>query len=559
METILEKIIEKHSFENLKEDLATIREKNYDIYIGFLGEFSSGKSSLINAIIDKKVLPAMEKPTSKNIVEVSFSDKDSIQYFLRTENGLTEISPLEFGDYALGRKNGTISLIAPRQPLFRENVILIDTPGLQSMDKMDEDITFGYLPFLDAALICIDVNYGSLTASIIDFLKKPEVSPFLDNVFFAITRAGDKKKEGLEKIKKNIQHQLSDLFIELKTPDRNIESRVFCVDSIDILSGDSLQTKQELTNAFEKNIFVRHKKFMKDKYHKELKTLSQDLILVLEDLKNNLKLDETDILQKEKELESDIQKVFNEKKLIEERLEKLHSNLETSFENISKRYSASIIGQTEPDIQSISSTLVHEINQVVESNIQTFFDRVQISGLSPNIDGVFNTMDTIQKVSEGCKKVGNFALTAWLIPGGAILGNAAQGAGGAFVGKQAAKQAAKQAVKNTGRLFLHKTLSALNEINPVEHLGNFATKIISKSVIEKKMTLELQQFIDQLVGVVEVHIEQEYHEPIRSKIENLQNNLDEAKSLKKSNRQKFDAKYSEVEDDILTLKKALKA
>jgi len=365
------------------------------------------------------------------------------------------------------------------------------------------------------------------------------------------------------KIKKNIQHQLKGLFIELKTLDRDIESRVFCVDSIDILSGDSLQTKQELTHAFEKNIFARHKKIMEDKYHKELKTLSQDVILVLEDLKSNLKLDETDILQKEKELESDIQKVFNEKKLIEERLEKLHSNLETSFENISKRYSASIIGQTEPDEQSISNALVHEINQVVESNIQTFFDRIKISGLSPNIDGVFNTMSTIQKVSEGCKKSVNFAMVAWLIPGGAILGNAAQGAGGAIVAKQAAKQAAKQvakqAAKNTGGLLLHKALYALNEINPVEHVGNFATKIISKSVIEKKMTSELQQFIDQLISVVEVNVEQEYHEPIRSKIENLQKNLAEAKSLKKSSREKFDEKFSEIDDDILTLKKALNA
>jgi len=33
MDTILEKIIEKHSFENFKEDLAKIRQKNYDIYI----------------------------------------------------------------------------------------------------------------------------------------------------------------------------------------------------------------------------------------------------------------------------------------------------------------------------------------------------------------------------------------------------------------------------------------------------------------------------------------------------------------------------------------------
>ncbi|EDP73730.1 dynamin family protein, partial [Hydrogenivirga sp. 128-5-R1-1] len=47
---------------NLKKDLS--------ISIAFLGEFSSGKSSLINALLGKKILPAMDEPTTAAIVEV---------------------------------------------------------------------------------------------------------------------------------------------------------------------------------------------------------------------------------------------------------------------------------------------------------------------------------------------------------------------------------------------------------------------------------------------------------------------------------------------------------
>ena len=59
MSTLLE-IVQKYNLKEIEERINDIETENFDINIAFLGEFSSGKSSLINSLLDRKVLPTRD-------------------------------------------------------------------------------------------------------------------------------------------------------------------------------------------------------------------------------------------------------------------------------------------------------------------------------------------------------------------------------------------------------------------------------------------------------------------------------------------------------------------
>ena len=78
------------------------------IEIGFLGEFSSGKSSLINSLLDRNLLSINSLPTTKTVVEINFSNKD--EFFKKDGDTISEISEDEFAN--LQTKDGKFHLIA---------------------------------------------------------------------------------------------------------------------------------------------------------------------------------------------------------------------------------------------------------------------------------------------------------------------------------------------------------------------------------------------------------------------------------------------------------------
>ncbi|EIM74580.1 GTP-binding protein HSR1-related protein [Nitritalea halalkaliphila LW7] len=46
---ILQEVVEKYGLTSIQEELQLLTEDRLDIKVAFLGEFSSGKSSLVNA------------------------------------------------------------------------------------------------------------------------------------------------------------------------------------------------------------------------------------------------------------------------------------------------------------------------------------------------------------------------------------------------------------------------------------------------------------------------------------------------------------------------------
>ncbi|TDJ82125.1 dynamin family protein [Campylobacter volucris] len=140
------------NLEFLKEIDEIIFSYKRPINIAIIGQFSSGKSTLLNLILQKECLPT-------GVVPVTFKPtflRYAKNYFLRVEyeDGSDEIVDIEELCKFIDQRNEikptkSLHLFAPIELL--KNITLIDTPGLNAND-IDTLTTFKELSFMHSAI-----------------------------------------------------------------------------------------------------------------------------------------------------------------------------------------------------------------------------------------------------------------------------------------------------------------------------------------------------------------------------------------------------------------------
>ena len=74
-----------------KEIIEDLKNRNKNNSVGLLGEFSSGKSTLINALLKKPILPSQEISTTGAITKIIHGDKEKVQIKLKNRKSILEI------------------------------------------------------------------------------------------------------------------------------------------------------------------------------------------------------------------------------------------------------------------------------------------------------------------------------------------------------------------------------------------------------------------------------------------------------------------------------------
>ena len=132
-----------------------------DSYVVFLGETSSGKSSIINGLLGNPVLPMKANPTTATITEIELSNAVQCdEYYAINKNATIEkinydlfLQLSELPDDNIER----LKVIRAAGNNDLENLRIFDTPGYGSIVAEHEEVLKDFLPNSD--IIVYTVNY----------------------------------------------------------------------------------------------------------------------------------------------------------------------------------------------------------------------------------------------------------------------------------------------------------------------------------------------------------------------------------------------------------------
>ena len=209
-----QKAYPKFDFPKVSENFKLTREliEKGEFNLAVCGKVKNGKSSLINALIGRELLPVCTDVATSRVFKISHSNEEKF-YVVYGNGDRKEISQDElatYGSQAVINKKGeadiekTISYIQVFTPMdfLPEGVSMIDTPGIGSTYPHHTAITKQYIKQADAAMFVM--NPTPLEDIEVDFLKKiVSVTP---GILFVTTKIDQNGNDSVEEsLKRNRQ------------------------------------------------------------------------------------------------------------------------------------------------------------------------------------------------------------------------------------------------------------------------------------------------------------------------------------------------------------------
>ena len=304
-------IAQSLGFNDLMAELNALAQRqeqeNCPLILPLVGEFSSGKTTLINALTDSKKLETATKPTTATIYQIHFGS-ESCHATVCYEDG----KQIEVKDIA-ELKNDAINDAAIVDVYDTSNkvpstTILVDTPGLSSPDPRHKQTLVDFLPQADAILLVSDINQ-QITRSITDFIKTMSLAK--RQIFLVLTKSDTKSASDLiaakEYISKNTEIPLAQ--VACVSAIKNDMAELYeLFDSIQKSKGDILQrvNEQRLSNIakemlgridklmsasssdMETDEAIREQQYSLDKLNRNIDRLISDLRSDINDIETSI-------------------------------------------------------------------------------------------------------------------------------------------------------------------------------------------------------------------------------------------------------------------------------
>ena len=501
--TLIE-IAEYLGLDNITAELNSIelrsKQENANLVLPLVGEFSSGKTTLINSLTDSKKLETATRPTTATIYEVHFGS-DSCAANVVNEKGelinVPNIAELKNEDLA-DAKVVTVFDTSTRVP---STTIIVDTPGLSSPDPKHKQTLVNFLSLADAIILVIDINQ-QVTRSLTDFIETMKLSQ--RRIYLVLTKSDTKSKDDIEAAKVYISKNC-------QVP----------VQQVAVVSA-ATNSLEELYALFD-NIQKDKKEILKRVDGQRVKNIVNTLTEQVEDLMNASATDK-DLDEAIRRCQYELDKIKrNIDRLVEstsEEIEEYERTVTRRFEDtISSKLSTLVTGKSNNfDAEAVSAInttatlLVNEYKNGIQSLLrekarsvrgtdneiplnsleELDMADVQVQGLSYNLD-----LNTMGHEYDGAIKVGVIAAAA---VGAVAIAASTVGAAGAAAADSAIELADTAA--DVGSIIT--TTKAVSKIEKAERFvagaaEKYATVEMTNQNVGQQMGSD-KGMIDSLVG-----------------------------------------------------------
>ncbi|MCH7399205.1 dynamin family protein [Belliella sp. DSM 107340] len=602
------KIIEKFQIESLKKKILEYKNSDYKVKVAFLGEFSAGKSTLVNALMRKNFLPTFDKPTTAIITELQKGAEYKFEVAERIdgEDKITEISPSDLVDEV--QKSGAdrmLKISVPDSELISDDTLIIDTPGVSSINETHSDVTYGYIPMVDVAFLVVNINMGSISKSLTEFINQypDEIKNKLFFVLnFADTKAPSERKKLIEEFTQSVS-------IIVDSP------KIYEVSALNAIkannSGDQELYKKSGIEQIEKIIIEElplMKAGIKEQREKEfLLEIKDSLINVLEEIKDNLDKDDEGLSERIKELRNEINQLEMAEKSFFNSIKKMEDKAIEEATDIADQYVDELIEkfiQKEPYAENIAD-MFQEIQMNLINNLPDFenfeISTIEDTELAKTISTISSKIGSKFQRGQEYSKLAMSGLIAVVFPAQGAL-NVAEFAAGYLIqtsggsngepnesknieSKTSSSQpmdgnqktdaptskslvsnsapiqtkawhelSGKQKALRIGGGFLKATTLIIEKVNLFEHAANAYNKNTQTDKLRRELRSKANLIVTKTYSTIKNkandHVEEYFKMPLNSKIEaldTLRKNRDEKNYLNEK-------KARDIYQDLIQLK-----
>ena len=561
LETLRE-VASRWDLEILVDDIQSLSSDDA-VQIGFLGDFSSGKSTLINELVGvEDLMPTQLEPCTASAGQViSTPGLEEPEYFRVDLDGeQTAILQPDFDDLTRGHTPGRPLVCLPSRTGFPEGFVFLDTPGLSTLIKEHTEVTLGELPFVDAAVICVDIRKGGLTSTVTEFLTSPGVRHLQHRFLIALTFADQL-----------LDHER--VAVAEKTADTLAQtigcSKSEAEDRIVVVSAGPEATKRDvstLRTAIHEVFENRKASLLAERQHRASIRLVPRAIALLDHIRGGLLESKEDFASRKAEADERRTKLDKDLRQQRQHLDRsrddLRRDVRTTCDHFQSRFAAA---SDDSAIEQISS----EFNAALATIVTNHFERLG-QHMAPRFEGIDADIQRLLKDTNKIMDLGatiaSAALVAVISSGASLAANAGEMAGGAALRagaakavkagattavKTAARSAATEGFKKVGK----SVLTALHHIN----LGNIVSDFLgewwkNKRIIEPMDHIYLE-FSSQAAQNIEAYFESEVFQPLEREREEVQSVLSQIETDRRTNIADRNAKVSRIDADMDLLRK----
>lgn len=160
-----------------------------EITVSVIGQFKRGKSTLVNGILEEKLLPVGIVPVTSAVTRIRYGEKSAAVHF--ENGGLMPVTFEELSDYISEQKNpgnklgvASVTLHTPSD-FLRDSLTFVDTPGVGSVHRHNSDAAYAFIRESDAVIFMLSVD-SPINEIEIDFLSRAK--DYAAKFYFAVNK-----------------------------------------------------------------------------------------------------------------------------------------------------------------------------------------------------------------------------------------------------------------------------------------------------------------------------------------------------------------------------------